>query len=337
MTIYSQHPQRGKVQVLATYRGLDGVVSETVTSLESAELAGPVVDALNRVSAAATVPVSVYDEREEDPAAYPRDHLAALTDSAARPALLSGAHSLWYVMVTWMLHEALTDLDHALTAVPAPVRTAVRAELETEAKWLRGALAQYSEGEALPDGPGRRVWVFDEPFVALVEDGLAGRDREMLDRVEAPATREEMHEIALDVRLLLDAQARSAEPEVEFDPFGPLLSVDATLMRGPGDREPLVLMVEAPRFDPARGRHERGISLQRWVDDEFDEDGLPVGATGEEVLYCEARERPSLADVVRLLDQARDRLPEWARTAVGDKLEGTGFVVTQRSEDSTME
>ncbi|MGH7510946.1 MAG: hypothetical protein ACREMZ_15980 [Gemmatimonadales bacterium] len=47
MTIYSQHPQRGKVQILASYRGPSGVVSSTVTSVDSATTAAPIVDALN--------------------------------------------------------------------------------------------------------------------------------------------------------------------------------------------------------------------------------------------------------------------------------------------------
>ena len=71
MTIYSQHPSRGKVQVLATYRGLGGIVSSTVTSVEDATLAAPIVDALNRISTCATVPVSVWDDRGGRFAHYP--------------------------------------------------------------------------------------------------------------------------------------------------------------------------------------------------------------------------------------------------------------------------
>jgi hypothetical protein len=78
------------------------------------------------------------------------------------------------------------DLDRALRA--APVRIAVLTELETEAKWLRLALAEYADGDDLPQDESRRVREFDEPFIALVEDGLARRDREMLDRGEACAT-----------------------------------------------------------------------------------------------------------------------------------------------------
>ncbi|WP_252991193.1 hypothetical protein [Streptomyces viridosporus] len=84
MTIYSQHANRGKTQVLATYQGLDGVGSKTVTSLGDPSLAIPIVDALNRISALATVPVSVHDRRGQRADYYPRKHLAALTEAAAR-------------------------------------------------------------------------------------------------------------------------------------------------------------------------------------------------------------------------------------------------------------
>ncbi|GEC05026.1 hypothetical protein SSP24_26810 [Streptomyces spinoverrucosus] len=77
LTIYSQHANRGKTQILATYQGPDGVVSKTVTSLGDSRLAGPIVDALNRISAFATVPVSVHDCREQRVDYYPRKHLAA--------------------------------------------------------------------------------------------------------------------------------------------------------------------------------------------------------------------------------------------------------------------
>src|SRR5882762_10364699 len=81
----------GKVQILATYRGTTGVVSSTVTSVGDIALAGPIVDALNRISACATVPVSVHDMRARRVTSYPADHFAALTDRSARPDLLSGA------------------------------------------------------------------------------------------------------------------------------------------------------------------------------------------------------------------------------------------------------
>jgi hypothetical protein len=107
MTIYSQHPNRGKVQILATYRGLAGVTSTTVTSVDHAAVAGPIVGALNRVSAYATMPVSVYDGRDGRFAHYPADHLDALTEPSIRDYLLRGSHSLWYVQAMKYLHRAL--------------------------------------------------------------------------------------------------------------------------------------------------------------------------------------------------------------------------------------
>ncbi|WP_253873353.1 hypothetical protein [Promicromonospora umidemergens] len=303
-----------------------------MTSIESTELAAPVVDALNRVSAAATVPVSVYDERGETNEMYPIGHLAALTDVAARADLLTTTHSTWYAMATWLLHKALTDLDHALLTVPAPVRTALQAELETDAKWLRLALAEYTEGDDLPQDDDRRVWDFGEQFVALVEDGLADRDREMLDRNEASATPQEVTEAAHDLRVLLQARARSSEPDVELDLFGPVVSVDPTFaIDVPDDEERLEVSVHVPVLDP-RWRRGWEISLQRWVDDEFDEDGFATASHTEEVLCCELEERPELADVLQLLNQARTSLTDWAGTAIGEVLQGTRFVVTRRAE-----
>ncbi|MER6764209.1 MULTISPECIES: hypothetical protein [Amycolatopsis] len=150
MTIYSQHAQRGKIQILANYRGWGGMVASTVTSVDSSKVARPIVDALNRISACATVPVSVHDERNRRVNYYPARHLAALTDRAVRASLLEGTHSLWYEQVMWLLHGALIDLDEATAGVPAPVRMAVEAELETEERWLRAALAEFSEGSRFP-------------------------------------------------------------------------------------------------------------------------------------------------------------------------------------------
>ena len=111
VTIYSQHPSRGKVQILATYRSPSGVASATVTSVARPDLAAPIVDALNRVSACATVPVSVSDHRGDRVRPYPSGHLAALVDHRARVDLPHSTHSLWYGHAKLLLHQALTDLD----------------------------------------------------------------------------------------------------------------------------------------------------------------------------------------------------------------------------------
>lgn len=105
---------------------------------------------LDRISALATVPVSVHDTREVDCGYYPQGHLAALTDRDARANLINGAHSLWYELVNLLLLQR-ADLDKAMAAVPSPVRTAIDADLETEASELRDALAEFSEEVSHPE------------------------------------------------------------------------------------------------------------------------------------------------------------------------------------------
>jgi hypothetical protein len=87
MTIYSQHANRGKVQILATYQGPGGVVSSTVTSLGSSDEAAPLVDALNRIPALAELPMSVSYRRGRGFQPYPSRHIDALTESHARVGL----------------------------------------------------------------------------------------------------------------------------------------------------------------------------------------------------------------------------------------------------------
>lgn len=113
------------------------------------------VYALNRISALATVPLSVFDRRERRVNRYPSSHLVALTDRDARAGLLRGTHSLWYEYACLELHRALSDLDDAMSVVPPPILTAVNAELETEARELRDALAEYSEGIPAPETENR--------------------------------------------------------------------------------------------------------------------------------------------------------------------------------------
>ncbi len=218
MTIYSQHPSRGKVQVLATYRGLGGIVSSTVTSVEDATLAAPIVDALNRISACATVPVSVWDDRGGRFAHYPSEHLAALVDQEARSGLLEGAHSLWYEQVKVLLYQALVDLDRVTSVVPPPVQTAIAMELETEARGLREALADLMEGVDLPADDKRRIWEHENPFVALDEhDGLDAGTRSRLNSAEQGIGDDQLRAGVADLRLLLDAHKRCANPYSELD------------------------------------------------------------------------------------------------------------------------
>ncbi|MBE1875693.1 hypothetical protein [Myceligenerans pegani] len=343
------------MQVLATFRGPDGVVSETVTSVESEQLAGPLVESLNRVSAAAALPVCLHDQRGDRFDRYPHSHLAALTDSAARPGLLRGAHSLWYVLATWELHEALTDLDDALKPVPAPVRTAIQADLESEAKWLRTkAVEEISEDvdEAADsdvlDGKRRRwepttSYALDDqlrildPIPSFVSDSgqLGVHLREALDKLEAVGTDREIERAASDLRLLLDAWARAKEADVEitmgaleimFDPSSYFDQPD-------GEGERLYVNVHAPQPGGKWGRHEWGVAVDQWVTEGADEDGYPSDSHGEEVLHCALPTSPTLTDLLALLDQARDRIQDWADTPVGQALEGTAFVVTRRAQN----
>ncbi|GAA0256117.1 hypothetical protein GCM10010492_66240 [Saccharothrix mutabilis subsp. mutabilis] len=250
MTIYSQHPHRGKVQVLATYRGPVGVVSTTVTSVDSPALASPIVDALNRISACATVPVSVHDLRGGRFRYYPAEHLGALTDRNARSGLLVGAHSLWYEYVKALLHDGLIRLDRAVESVPAPVRKAIEAELLVEERDLRAALAGYN-GDVKGGGGDCREWRFESPFVSSGDIAeLADEGRADLDRVERGVTHERVGDGVVDLRLLLEACRLSANPGAKLDagyfaitddpggatPDGFYLSVEAPMPNGDFDR-----------------------------------------------------------------------------------------------------
>ncbi|MFB9902859.1 hypothetical protein [Allokutzneria oryzae] len=327
MTVYSQHPNRGKVQILATYRGPGGVVSSTVTSVDDSARAAPIVDALNRISACATVPVSVWDTRGDRVRSYPDDHLAALTAPSVRGELLEGAHSLWYEKATWLLHQALTDLDAATAAVPAPVQKAITAELETEARGLRDALVEYSEGIEIPETENQRYWDFQSPFVAFEGglEGLSAEDRERLNRMERGATAEQLRQGVADLRLLLDAHARCTNAEAMF-------MDDFTITDDPFD---YYLNVDAPRPNGKHGRDDWRIEIGLWVSDLDDPDDL-TSATGQTVVSCFRPAPPTVAEIVTLLNRSGGRseqLAAWAKTPVGEALDGTDFVVTQRYDN----
>jgi len=308
MTIYSQHANRGKVQILATYRGPAGVVSSTVTSVDDPATAAPIVDALNRISACATVPVSEWDERDGRFRHCPVDHLAALTDRDARPGLVEGAHSLWYEQAMLLLRHALADLDTAVAAVPAPVKTAIGAELEAEARALQNELA----GE--PPEP-RRVWRFHAPFVEPVP-GL--QDREKLNDLEHGLDQTQLEQAVADLRLLLDAYLRCADGGAQ------LIVEDFEISADPDDEDAYFLTVQAPIVSWERTGWN--IELGRWVPD-------GDGAEGAPVLDCARSAPPALSEVVELLNRSNGQsavLAGWAETAVGEALAGTAFVVTNR-------
>lgn len=328
MTIYSQHPSRGKVQVLATYRGDSGIASSTVTSVEGPKVATPIVDALNRISACVTTPVSVWDRRDDRIERYPSEHLAALVDRRVRADLLHSTHSLWYGYVKLLLHQALMDLDAALAAAPAPVRTAIIAELEAEERGLREALAEFTMGTEPPDRADRRLWDFEYPFVAF-DDGLeqlSGDGRDSMNRLERGVGGEQIGKAVSDMRLMLDVYRRCTSSSVIFldvftfsdDPVG-------------GDR--YYLNVEAPLPNGEHDRHEWCVEIGQWDIDLDDPENDGKTATGEPVLVCSRASAPSVTDIVELLNQSGGRpeqLAAWALTPVGDKLANTTFVVTRR-------
>ncbi|MGW0669718.1 hypothetical protein [Streptomyces sp. NPDC002746] len=328
MTIYSQHANRGKTQILATYQGPDGVESTTVTSLATSVLAVPIVDALNRISALTTVPASVHDRRGDGVAHYPMKHLAALTDLTARADLLSGAHSLWYEYACLELHQALTDLDEALTVVPEPVRIAVNAELNTEAGQLSDALVEYSEGTSVPEIEGRRTWDFGQPFVTY--DGgvemLSREAREQLDRLEEGATPEERERTIANLRVLVTACSRFP------DMLGGLEEAHLAIFAEPYDSDGYYLSIHAPK--PGDDDTDCwDVEIGRWVPDDPDEDYEDCSsATGSAVVRCVLPASPGADEITDLLTRVEgqpDLLAKWAETRVGGVFEGTQFVVTE--------
>ncbi|GGX08640.1 hypothetical protein [Streptomyces noursei] len=328
MTIYSQHANRGKAQILATYQGPDGVVSKTVTSLGDSRLAVPIVDALNRISAFATVPVSVHDRRERRVDYYPHKHLAALTDAAARAALLTGAHSLWYEYVCLRLHQALADLESALVDLPDTVSRAIRAELEVEEHELRAALADFS-GTCSEDEPDiERHWEFGHPFVKYDDgmDTLSGETREQLDRREAGFTPEEREKAAADLRVLVTAHSRGGGTWASLD------DASCEIFAEPYDSDGFYMTVQAP--EPGDDDASWEIGIGRWEPDDPDEEyGDHTSATGSPVIGCALPAAPGADEIAHWLKSVDEKpllLAEWAETPVGMALVGTTVVVTKR-------
>ncbi|GAA2746014.1 hypothetical protein [Kitasatospora cinereorecta] len=326
MTIYSQHANRGKTQILATYQGPDGVASSTVTSLNTPTLAAPIVDALNRISALTTVPVSVYDRRNRGVNHYPRTHLAALTNRDSRRDLLSGTHSLWYEYACLQLHQALADLDGALAVVPPPVLTAIEAELATETRELRDQWAEYSEGIPAPATGSRRHWEFGYPYVAY-NGGmrvLSRGVRKQLERLDEDLSPKERKRAIADLRVLVTAYSRCSSEQATLD-YAPL-----SIFTEPYDSDGYYMTIHAP--EPGNEETDSWeIEIGRWEPDDPDDEECS-SATGRAVIRCELPASPDAAQLVHLLDkveQRADLLAKWAESPVGATLDGTEIVVTQ--------
>ncbi|CAL9650211.1 hypothetical protein [Streptomyces sp. enrichment culture] len=328
MTVYSQHATRGKTQILATYQGPDGVVSKTVTSVTEPRLAVPVVDALNRISAFATVPVSIHDRRERRVGYYPRTHLAALTDPAARTSLLVGAHSLWYEYVCLRLHQALADLESAVAALPDTVSRAIRSELEAEKHGLQTGLADFSGTSSEEEQESERCWEFGHPFVKYDDglDTLSDETREQLDRREHGCTPKEREKAAAALRVLVTAHSQGGDVWASLDDPSCRLFVE------PYDSDGFYLTIEAPEPGDDEGLWEIGVG--RWVPDDPDEEpGNHTSATGNDVVGCALPVAPTAEEIARLLksvDETPLLLAEWAESHVGAVLAGTAMVVTER-------
>lgn len=331
MTIYAQHANRGKTQILATYEGAVGVVAATVTSLSDPALAAPIVDALNGISALATVPVSVHDRRERPGDYYPAKHLAALTDRIARAELLNGAYSFWYEYVCLELHQALANLDAALAAVPEPVRIAVEAELETEARQLREALEEFSEGTPLSENEERRRWDFEAPFVT--PDGrmevLSSDTREQLDRIERGLTSQERERAVADLRVIGRAYAQCSDGEEA----GMHHDYGEGIFAEPYDSDGLFVSIDVPK-PGGEGNTSWTVEVGLWEADDPDEEE-PSSATGATIRRCVLPTAPGVDELAAFLNRIADQdvLTKWAETPVGQALDGTGFVVTHGREE----
>ncbi|HEY0500934.1 MAG TPA: hypothetical protein VGD48_34680 [Kutzneria sp.] len=100
-----------------------------------------------------------------------------------------------------------------------------------------------------------------------------------------------------------------------------------------GDR--YFLNFQAPMPDGKRKRTHWNGEICRWVP----EGPQPVDGghvKGESVLDCVRTEPPALAEIVELLNRSdgeSEVLAGWAKTAVGEALAGTAFIVTKRYED----
>ncbi|WP_285581349.1 hypothetical protein [Herbidospora sp. NBRC 101105] len=306
----------------------------TVTSVENAGLATPLVSALNRISAYATVPIVVSDDRKGRKEFYPTDHITTLVDEDARKHLLEGSHSLWYEYVKLLLHDALTDLDRAMLSVPSPVQTAVRAELNAEA----ASLIDPSE-DPEPSAPEDiRKCESENPFVTfdssrgniyLGDPYCLGAEHSRFDHLEGKVYGRGLKRAVDDLRILYGAYRRAGHPGVNFV-IDWSLFVDYEPLDDP-ERHFLNIFTPMPGDDDT---DEWRLDVGRWVLDDPDNEDGP--ATGEPLLRCVRAIPPSMSELAEVLERScrkPEQLAEWAATPVGETLEGTTFVVTNRGNE----
>jgi hypothetical protein len=329
MTIYSQHANRGKVQILATYRSPSGLTSTTVTSVDAAETAEPVVNALNRISACATAPLSAWDRRGGKFSSHPVEHLQALPDPDQRARLRRDAHSLWYAYVTVLLHHALDDLDEAAAGLPAPVRTALAAEVRIEGEQMTAEWHRNSDNVVPADGI-QRVWDLHSPTV-LFDGGmpeLADEIREQLDEAEEELSEAELRTAMEQMRLLADARHRCHSDTVRFEQSYFTISEDPYL----DNDQRYFVEIAAPR--PQRHyRDSWSVEIQQWIPDPGFDEATGGTESAVSVLSCALPSAPPVEQITALLAKCGNEpkiLSTWATTAPGETLAGTPFVVTER-------
>lgn len=246
--------------------------------------------------------------------------------------LLKGAHSLWYEHSMWLLHTALTDLDEALIDAPAPVRTAIAAELDTEARWLSDALADYHEGIDVPDEGIPRHWDLQAPFVAFDGgmDALSSECRTRLDQHEDSASTEALRKGVAGLRLLTETYERCKNDDAMLD------LTELTITHDPLGPDRYYLTIDAPTPNGRFRRTDWEVAIGRWDTDLNDPASDEWSATGESQLSCTNAAPPAQADLVELLNLSGGQpelLTRWAKTPVGEALSGTAFIVTMRHDN----
>jgi hypothetical protein len=211
--------------------------------------------------------------------------------------------------------------------MPAPVRTAITAELEAEARSLRVGLREYEEGSSEEETD--RQWDFEEPFVLF--DGwmaeLSSSIRQRIDRLEIHLAVHHLAQAAENLRLLYNVYMtiEGGRTSLEEEYLSITYEHDDTAPDGH------FLTIQAPRPGHRHGKDTWSVIIDQWVADKYDSDGEIEEAHGETVLECVLAERPTageLANILTLAQSGPERMSAWAKTPVGEALAGTVFIVT---------